>query len=121
MSSPEGGAMKSFILDSQMLIRAIRHEQEAERYRMFLSASLVYLCSVVAQEVLAGARDNEMRRLRREFLEPFENVKRLATPSHRGWTEAGLVLREMRRRGFTVTSSLTNDVLIAVSAAEKGA
>jgi len=113
--------MRSFILDSQMLIRAIRHEQEAERYRTFLSASLVYLCSVVAQEVLAGARDYEMRRLRREFLEPFENVKRLATPSHRGWTEAGLILREMRRRGFTVTSSLTNDVLIAVSATEKGA
>lgn len=113
--------MRSFILDSQMMIRAIRYERETERFRGFLSVSLVYLCSVVAQELLAGARDDEMRRLRREFLEPFEKVDRLATPSYRGWTEAGLVLREMRRRGFIVTSSLTNDVLIAVSAAEVGA
>jgi predicted nucleic acid-binding protein len=113
--------VKRVILDSQMMIRAMRSQQEAERYRAFLSASLVYLCSVVAQELLAGARDDEMRRLRREFLDPFEAVKRLATPTHRGWDEAGLILRALRRRGFTVTPSLANDVLIAVSAAHVGA
>jgi predicted nucleic acid-binding protein len=104
-----------------MIIRAVRQEREAERYRTFLSASLVYLCSVVAQELLAGARDDEMRRLRREFLEPFENIKRLASPTHRGWTDAGLVLRTLRLQGFTITPSLTNDVLIAVSATQIGA
>ncbi|MFL5385089.1 MAG: PIN domain-containing protein [Longimicrobiaceae bacterium] len=104
-----------------MIIRAMRQEREAERYRAFLSASLVYLCSVVAQELLAGARNDEMRRLRREFLDPFENIKRLAAPTHRGWTDAGLVLRALRLQGFVITPSLTNDVLIAVSAAQIGA
>ena len=120
MSSREGGVTR-FLLDSQMIIRAMRQEQEAERYQTFLSASLVFLCSVVAQELLAGARDHEMRRLRREFLDPFEAVKRLATPSHRSWDDAGLILRALRGRGFTVTPSLANDVLIAVSAAQIGA
>jgi predicted nucleic acid-binding protein len=113
--------VKRFVLDSQMMIRAIRYQRETERFEAFLSVSLVYLCSVVAQELLAGARDSEMRRLRRQFLEPFENMNRLAMPSHRGWTEAGLVLRQLRLGGFTVTPSLANDVLIAVSAAEFGA
>ena len=113
--------MKCFILDSQMMIRAIRYERETERFSEFLSVSLVYLCSVVAQELLAGARDDEMRRLRRQFLEPFENVNRLATPSHRAWRDAGLILRALRRGGFTVTPSLANDVLIAVSATQIGA
>jgi predicted nucleic acid-binding protein len=113
--------MKRFVLDANMMIRVFRHGREAERYREFLSVSLVYLCSVVAQELLAGARAHEMRRLRRQYLEPFENVKRLATPTHRGWTDAGLVLRQLRGSGFTITPSLTNDVLIAVSAAEIGA
>lgn len=113
--------MNRFVLDAQMMVRAFRHEREAERYKEFLSASVVYLCSVVAQELLAGARDYEMRRLHRQFLEPFESLKRLATPSHRGWSDAGLILRELRRGGFTVTPSLANDVLIAVSAAEIGA
>jgi len=110
-----------FILDSQMLIRAIRHPSEGDRYEEFLSASLVYLCSVVAQELLSGARDDEMRRLNREFLAPFESLKRLATPSHGGWRQAGLILRELRREGFVITPSLVNDVLIAVSAAAIGA
>jgi len=113
--------MKRFVLDANMMIRAFRHGREAERYRTFLSASLVFLCSVVAQELLAGARDHEMRRLRREFLDPFEAVKRLATPTHRGWDDAGLILRALRGRGITITPSLANDVLIAVSTAEIGA
>ncbi|MFL5538270.1 MAG: PIN domain-containing protein [Longimicrobiaceae bacterium] len=113
--------MNRFVLDAQMMIRAFRQQREAERYWDFLSASTVYLCSVVAQELLSGARDDEMRRLRREFLEPFENLKRLATPTHRGWSDAGLILRQLRRGGFAITPAFTNDVLIAVSAAEIGA
>jgi predicted nucleic acid-binding protein len=113
--------VRPFILDSQMMIRAIRYEKETERFSEFLSVSRVFLCSVVAQELLAGARDDEMRRLRRQFLEPFENVKRVVTPTHRGWKDAGLILRVLRRYGFTATPSLANDVLIAVSATAIGA
>jgi predicted nucleic acid-binding protein len=113
--------MKRFVLDAQMMIRAFREERETERYDAFLSASVVYLCSVVAQELLAGARDNELRRLRRQFLTPYEDLKRVAAPTHRGWSDAGLILRQLRRGGFAITPAFTNDVLIAVSAAEIGA
>lgn len=71
--------------------------------------------------MLAGARPGELRCLHREFLLPFESIKRVTTPSHRGWTEVGNILRNLRGEGFQVTQSLTNDALIAVSATEIGA
>ncbi len=57
--------MSKYIIDTQLVIRAIRHHDEAEKMDDFLSAfsSSVYLSSVVVQELLAGARDAEMRRL----------------------------------------------------------
>ena len=48
--------MAKYVLDTQLLIRAFRYSEEAERMEEFLSASSVYLSSVVAQELLAGAR-----------------------------------------------------------------
>jgi predicted nucleic acid-binding protein len=112
-----------YIVDAQLMIRAFRYNDEAERYRTFLSASPVpvWLCSVVAQELLAGARQNELRRLVQTFIEPFEKVKRTAAPSHASWRRAGDVLNGLRRSGWTITPALTNDVLIACTAAEIGA
>jgi predicted nucleic acid-binding protein len=57
--------VSKYIIDTQLVIRAIRHHDEAEKMDDFLSAfsSSVYLSSVVVQELLAGARDAEMRRL----------------------------------------------------------
>jgi predicted nucleic acid-binding protein len=93
----------------------------AANLKRFLAASVVYLSSVVAQELLAGARPHELRRLHREFLKPFEVLDRLAVPSHRGWRDTGDILRKMRSEGFQITRSLSHDALIAVSAAEIGA
>jgi predicted nucleic acid-binding protein len=104
-----------------MLIRAFRYDHEAERMEAVLSASTVYLSSVVAKELLAGARPDEMRRLQRHFLDPYEALGRMATPRHRCWLDAGTILRKLRADGFQITASLTNDVLIAVSATEVGA
>jgi predicted nucleic acid-binding protein len=89
--------------------------------KAFVSASLVYLSSVVAKELLAGARPGELRRLWREFLLPYESMKRVTTPSHHGWVEVGNIMRSLRGEGFQITDALTNDALIAVSATEIGA
>jgi len=89
--------------------------------RQFLSASLVYLSSVVVQELLAGARDGELRSLHKHFFRPFERKGRVVTPTHRGWTDAGNILRKLRAAGWQITPSLTNDVLIAVSVTQIGA
>jgi predicted nucleic acid-binding protein len=111
-----------YIVDTQMLVRATRSEEEAERYATFLSAfsSSVYLCSVVAQELLAGSRDTEARRLE-AFIARFEKLRRTATPTHASWRRAGEILCRLRRAGFTITPSLTNDVLIACTAMQIGA
>lgn len=91
--------------------------------RSFLSAfsTSVYLSSVVVQELLAGARRGELRRLERGFIEPFEQLGRVVTPSHTSWTRAGMVLQMLRGGGYTITASFTNDVLVAVSAVQIGA
>lgn len=106
-----------YIVDTQMLVRATRSAEEAERYATFLSAfsSSVYLCSVVAQELLAGSRDAEARRLE-AFITRFEKLRRTAAPTYASWRRAGEILCRLRRAGFTITPSLTNDVLIACTA-----
>ncbi|HEY7769276.1 type II toxin-antitoxin system VapC family toxin [Longimicrobium sp.] len=111
-----------YIVDTQMLVRALRSEVEARRYRTFLTAfsSSVYLCSVVAQELLAGSRKAEARRLR-ELITRFEKLQRTAAPTHASWKRAGEILCRLRRAGFTITPSLTNDVLIACTATQIGA
>jgi predicted nucleic acid-binding protein len=112
-----------YIIDTQLVIRAIRHHDEAEKMDDFLSAfsRSVYLSSVVVQELLAGARDAEMRRLERDFIQPFAQLRRIATPTHTSWVRTGHILRVLRRAGHTVGPSLTNDVLVATSAVQIGA
>ena len=110
--------MRKYVLDTQLLVRAIRNPEEAERLDSFLSASNVFLSSVVAKELLAGARAHELRELRREFLNPFVRRNRVTTPSHTGWTQVGDIMRKLRKEGFQITPALTNDALIAVSAAQ---
>jgi predicted nucleic acid-binding protein len=113
--------MRKFVLDTALLVRAFRSHDELQRLKPLFSASVVYLSSVAAQELLSGARPHELRRLDRVFLEPFEKLDRVATPSHQGWRAAGDVLRKLRLEGYQITPSLTNDALIAVSATEVGA
>ena len=115
--------MPKYVADTQLVIRAIRYDAEAEKMKTSLSAysMSVYLSSVVAQELLAGAQPDELRRLERAFIRPFEQRGRVVAPTHPSWTRAGNVLRMLRRGGYTITPSLTNDVLVAVSAVQIGA
>ncbi len=113
--------MTKYVVDTQLLIRASRSDREAERMGTSLSASVVYLSSVVAQELLAGAHDHELHGLRKRLLDPFEKRGHVLTPTHRAWKDAGAILYKLRSTGWQITPSLTNDVLIAVSVTEIGA
>jgi len=113
--------MTKYALDTQMLIRAGRSSAEAERMSQSLSASILYLSSVVAHELLSGAHEHELRELKRDLLDPFEKLDRVVTPTHRAWKDAGRILYKLRSAGWKITPSLTNDVLIAVSATHIGA
>jgi predicted nucleic acid-binding protein len=114
--------MSKYVIDTQMLIRAGRNHHEAERMDEVLSASSpVYLSSVVAKELLSGAHKHELRGLEKHLLRPLEKLGRVVTPTHRAWRDAGRILYKLRTMGWKITPSLTNDVLIAVSATQIGA
>jgi predicted nucleic acid-binding protein len=84
----------------------------------------IYFSSVVAQELLAGARSPLGRRHVRTLLNPFEKAGRIVTPSHRQWREAGNILArvlELRPDLKSKLSALVNDCLLALSARSVGA
>lgn len=115
--------MSKYIVDTQLLIRAFRSFDERQRLLAFLAAysPSVYLSSVVVQELLADARPGEMRRVKHIFIHPFERTRRVVTPTHRSWSRGGNILWMLRKAGYAITPSLTNDVLIAASAVQIGA
>ena len=87
-------------------------------------ASGIYFSSVVAQELLAGARSPAGRRHVEILLGPFEKVGRIVTPNHRQWREAGGILAkvlELRPDLKNKLAGLVNDCLLALSARAIGA
>src|SRR2546422_11489478 len=59
----------------------------------------IYFSSVVAQELLAGARSPAGRRRVETLFRPFEKVGRVITPNHIQWKDAGAMRSEERRVG----------------------
>ena len=87
-------------------------------------ASGIYFSSVVAQELLAGARSPAGRKHVETLLAPFERVGRIVTPNHRQWREAGDLLAKVLEHRPDLKSKLAglvNDCLLALSARAIGA
>ena len=82
----------------------------------------MWLSSVVLEELYAGAQAGNIRVL--EKLErDFRNVQRLLAPDVSDWVAAGRILAKIGAKyGFDQIgrARLTNDTLIAVSAARMG-
>jgi predicted nucleic acid-binding protein len=84
----------------------------------------VYFSSVVAQELLAGARTPAGKRYVETLVAPFEKARRIVTPGHREWKETGDILAQVlgRRPDLkTKLPALVNDCLLALSARAIGA
>ena len=84
----------------------------------------IYFCSVVAQELLAGARSARGRKSAMTLFVPFERARRIVTPTHAHWKDAGDVIAQLFRRRpdlRTKLPSLLNDCLIALCARSLGA
>ena len=80
--------------------------------------------SVVAQELLAGARSPAARKRVEILYRPFERVGRVVTPSHSQWKDAGGILAKVlddRPNLKTKLPALVNDCLLALSARSLGA
>ena len=119
---------RKFVLDTNCFVDASRTDAEAAAFAEFCAwaAPRLYLSTVVAAELRAGAGGAEDRRtLERQILSPYLRRGRLVNPSPAAWAELGrtlatlvehegLVLRDVRR-------SFVFDILIARSCREIGA
>jgi len=117
-----------FVLDTNCFIDAARAPAAASAFAEFCAwaAPNLYLSTVVAAELRAGAGNARSRRiLEREVLGPYLRRGRILNPSAAAWTglgktlaslveRDGLVLRQMRR-------SFVFDILVACSCREAGA
>lgn len=84
----------------------------------------IYFSSIVAQELLAGARTPAGKRHVEFLLAPFERAGRIVTPAHKEWKEAGDMLARILERRPDLKSKLpglVNDCLLALSARAIGA
>jgi predicted nucleic acid-binding protein len=84
----------------------------------------IYFSSIVAQELLAGARSPAGRKRVEILFRPFERVGRVITPGHKHWKDAGGILAQVLRDRPDLKSklpALVNDCLLALSARSIGA
>jgi predicted nucleic acid-binding protein len=84
----------------------------------------IYFSSIVAQELLAGARSAEGKKHVETLLVPFERAGRVVTPKHTQWRETGDVLAKVlaiRPDLRNKLPGLINDCLLALSALDIGA
>jgi predicted nucleic acid-binding protein len=119
--------VSKYVLDSNIYIHATRDDAWSEELESFMwtSAPFVYLHSVVAGELLAGATNPGIeRRTFRDFIEPLEDSKRVITPTHAAWKRAGMIVAKLtRNKRFgtdAVPRSFLNDCLLAASARDAG-
>ncbi len=85
---------------------------------------ILYLSSIVIEEMYAGAWDTRTERLLDKLYNTFEGVGRLVTPLPFEWQRAGKILAKIGRKyGVTqqALARLTHDLLIALSARRIGA
>jgi predicted nucleic acid-binding protein len=119
--------MPRYVVDANLYIRATRDDEWSQALETFFLAFTpeIYLHSVVALEILAGATSPDLeKRTEERFIRPLERRERVFTPSHGAWKRAAAALaRLVRERKVSpegIKKSLVNDCLIAASARENG-
>ena len=119
---------RKFVLDTNCFIDASRTEAGADAFAAFCAraAPRLYLSSVVAAELRAGAGNaSERRTLERRVLSPYVRRRRLLNPSSAAWEALGTTLaRLVEDEGLVladVRKSFMFDILVAWFCREIGA
>ena len=111
------------LFDSSVYITALRAGSEsAIVLQRWVKESPLWLSSVVLEELYAGASSTD-RRILEKLERDFDKARRLLVPTLSDWTQAGRTLGHVGRRyGYERIGQarMTNDALIAVSAARCG-
>lgn len=115
-----------YTLDSNLYIDAARDPATRAQLAGFSEAFApwLYLSGIVAQELRAGVRAADERRLEREVLSPFARRGRVFAPGYADWEEAGNVMRRFAAaHGPPVADmrkSLVNDIHLALACRAHG-
>ncbi len=111
------------LFDSSIYIEALRAGGEAPLLlRRWAGESPIWLSAVVLEELYAGAGPGVLPLLEK-MERDFAGVKRIVTPNLKDWAKAGRILAQIGQRyGYEQIGKawLTNDALIATSAARDG-
>ena len=103
--------------DSSVFIPYFARHRYVEPVEGALRAGRLALCSVVAAEVIAGARDRDERRLYDQFFERCRRLGLIVTPHDEAWRTCGRMLSRYRQRyGDIRARDQQNDVLIVLAA-----
>jgi predicted nucleic acid-binding protein len=115
--------MRPVVLDTSVYISALRsYGDDMMKLRRIASGAPVWLSAVVLEELYAGATGGSVRavdKLERDF----ERARRILVPNSNDWALAGRVLARLASElGYQHIgrARLTNDALIAMSAARTG-
>ena len=115
--------MRPALFDTSIYISAFRHGDDAVAALRRVSADApLWMSSVVLEELYAGAGIRE-RSLVERMERDYAGIKRILVPNLGDWTYAGRVLHRLAEKyGFERIGQgrLTNDALIAMSAARLG-
>ncbi len=119
---------RKLVLDTNCFIDASRSDAANAAFELFISraAPRLYLSSVVAAELRAGAVDpTRGRQLDEDVLHPYARRGRITTPSAAAWSALGDTLATLvRDEGLdlkAVRRSFVFDILVAYSCREIGA
>lgn len=114
--------MNSALLDSSIYVSALRGEEAAVALERLTAGTVLWLSAVVLEELYAGTRERQ-RGVVEQWEREFNQVGRILVPNLGDWIEAGKVLRRLADKydyEKIGRSRLTNDALIAMSAARMG-
>ena len=115
--------MPPVLLDSSVYIGVLRAGEEAfDALKWKFPQVRVWLSAVVLEELYAGGSGSD-RRLVEQMEREFDRVGRILVPNLHDWTRAGQVLAQLAAGyGYERIGQqrLTNDALIAMSAARQG-
>jgi len=114
--------VRPVLFDTSIYVSALRTEGAELALRRLSGNAALWLSSVVLEELYAGA-GIQARRVLERLEHDFEKARRILIPNLTDWTQAGKVLSLIGARyGYEEIGKarLTNDALIAMSAARLG-
>jgi predicted nucleic acid-binding protein len=115
--------MSAIIYDTSIYVSALRAGNSSIFSQRRSDSSTIWLSAVVMEELYVGSQNSKLTRMLSNFEREFEKVNRLLVPLQTDWSICGQILAKIGQKyGYEEVgkSRLTNDCLIAMTAARNG-